>query len=206
MQANSQYSYSVYRSGGLKIEYNEKDERVIYSNDIRLVVRSTTDPVAKIVIEKTAEGRSYLDAKERAEAIEYHYVFEDGTLKLDGYFITDFANKYRDQEVDITLFLPEGTILFAEDNTYSFHRNSASYRDILNNGDEEKYLRILKGKTECIDCPPEEKQWNSTDETSDWEEEVLNEFDDDGPLENTSIPTPSEIEETTVQTDSTQTN
>ena len=206
MQANSQYSYSVYRSGGLKIEYNENDERVIYSNDIRLIVRSTTEAVGKIIIEKSAEGNSYLDAKERAEAIEYNYSFANGTLLLDGYFITDFENKYRDQEVDITLYLPEGTILYADDNTYSFHRNSSSYRDILNNGDESKYLRILNGKTECIDCPPEEMNLNKNSEASDWEEEVLNEFDDDGPVENSETVTPSEIEESTTQVDSTQIN
>jgi phage shock protein PspC (stress-responsive transcriptional regulator) len=192
MQANNRYSHSVYRRGGLQIEYNENDERVIYSNDIRLIVRSTVDPTAKIVIEKSAEGSSYLDAKSRAEAIQYNYAFENGTLTLDGFFITDFANKYRDQEVDITLYLPEGTILYADDNTYSFHRNSSSYMDILNNGDESHYLRILKNKTECLDCPADRMPSSSDSEASGWEQEVINEFSDDEP-QTESLP--SEVEE-----------
>lgn len=204
MQANSQYSHSVYRHGGLQIEYNENDERVIYSNDIRLIIRSTTDPVGKIVIEKSAEGNSYLDAKARAEAIQYNYSFENGTLLLDGYFITDFANKYRDQEVDIILYLPEGTILFAEDNTYSFHRNTSSYRDILNNGDESQYLRILKNKTECLDCPAEKIRTEDDVEDSGWEQQVIDDFNDDQPVVTDNA---AEIEETTVtETDSLQIN
>lgn len=201
MQANNQYSYSVYRSGGLKIEYDENDERVIYSNDIRLIVRSSMDSVGKMIIEKSAEGSSYLDAKARAEAINYNYSLENGKLLLDGYLTTDFENKYRDQEVEITLYLPEGAVLYAEDNTYSFHRNNSSYGDILNNGDESKYLLIMKNKTQCLDCPSEEKSTYKSTQTSDWEQEVLNEFDNEN---STNKAKPNETEETITEIDSTQ--
>jgi phage shock protein PspC (stress-responsive transcriptional regulator) len=221
MQANDRYSYSVYRGGGIRIEYNENDEKVIYSNDIRLIVRSTTDPSAKLVIEKHAKGSSYNDAKSRAEAIEYNYAYENGTLLLDGYFITDFKNKYQDQEIDLILYLPEGTVLIADENTYSFHRNYASSRDILDNGQEGHYLRILKNKTECLDCPEDEMNTDSSNETTDWEKEVIESLDDDDGMSapeptgeddsgtsegNNPIPDTSEMDETAVQTDSTLIN
>ena len=179
MRADSQYSYDVYRNGGLQIEYNENDEKIIYSNDIRLIVRHSKDSVANLMIEKKAEGNSFLNAKERAEAIEYNYSFENGKLLLDGFFITDISNKYRNQEVEVVLYLPVGTILYAEKNTYSFHRNNSNYNDILDNGDEEQYLRILPGKTECLDCPFEEYLNNSNDYETDWEKEVEEEFNED---------------------------
>ena len=179
MRADNQYSYDVNRHGGLKIEYNENDEKVIYSNDIRLIVRHTRDSVAKLMIEKKAEGNSFLNAKKRAEAINYNYSFENGKLLLDGFFITDIENKYRDQEIEIILHLPVGTILYAEDNTYSFHRNNSYHKDILDNGDEEHYLRILENKTECLDCPIEEFYEDSNDYEADWERDLEDSFDDD---------------------------
>ncbi|MCW5519804.1 PspC domain-containing protein [Aureitalea sp. L0-47] len=210
MRANDQYSYSVHRGGGIRIEYNDNDEKVIYSNDIRLIVRSTDDPTAKLVIQKHADGSSYNDAKARAEAIDYNYSLEDGTLLLDGYFTTEFENKYQDQEMDLILYLPVGTVLIADDNTYSFHRNYSSSRDILNNGDEGQYLLIMKNKTKCLDCPENELRSNEEDENDeDWVKEVNESLDDDDGMstsETIEEVVPSEIEETITETDSTEIN
>ncbi|RDK87069.1 PspC domain-containing protein [Marinirhabdus gelatinilytica] len=180
MKGNTQYDTHLSRGNGVEIKYDENDSQVIYSNDIRLIVKSTTDSVAKIVIDKNAEGNSFLNAKKRAEAIEYEYSFENGTLFLDGYFLTAIENKYRDQEIDITLFLPEGSILVAEENTYSFHRNDSRYGDILHNGTEGQHLLILKNKAECLDCPEddsvEENIETLTSENENWRQEVSEDF------------------------------
>ena len=50
--------------------------------------------------------------REKANKILFHTEFENNTLYLDGFFTTDFKNKYFSQEVKITLYLPEGAILF----------------------------------------------------------------------------------------------
>ena len=164
MASNDLYEYDARRRGGLDIKYNENDERIIYSTDVRLIVRSTEDSIGNIVVRKSAEGRSYLLAKEKAEAIDYQYRLEGNTLLLNAYLTTDFEQKYRDQEVTVIVYLPEGTILFADDNTYSFHRNDYHYQDILDNGDEEEYLLIMNGATKCLSCP--------NTETEGWEKEL----------------------------------
>jgi len=181
MKADKQYSYDVYRQGGLKIEYNDNDEKVIYSNDIRLIVRHTRDSVATLTIKKKAQGSSFLNAKKRAEDINYDYSMADDTLFLNGFFTTDMKNKYRDQEVEIVLYLPIGTVLFADGNTYSFHRNSSRYDDILNNGDEEHFLRIIENGTQCLDCweDSDSREKSRTDYDPDWEDDVEKDFNDD---------------------------
>jgi hypothetical protein len=182
MRANTQYEYTVRRSGGVEIKYTENDEKIIYSNDIRLIVRSTNDSIGKIVIGKTAEGASLLEAKKRAEAIAYNHTFENNTLTLDGYFLTDIENKYRNQEVEIILYMPVGSVIYAEEYTYSFHRNNSHYRDILKNGDEAHHVRILQNKTECFDCPLHEtNEWesNSNTEGDNWEEQLEEEWNED---------------------------
>lgn len=174
MKANSQYDHEVRREGGVEIKYNENEEKVIYSNDIRLIVRSTKDSLGNMIIEKTAEGKNLLEAKKRADSIDFNYSFEDNTLLLDGYFLTNIENKYRNQEIQVILYLPEGSFLFADKNTYTFHRNSSSYRDILDNGFESHFLRILENRIECLDCP-NDKNLEMEDE-SDWENELEQEW------------------------------
>lgn len=176
MNSDSQYEYQARRRGGLKIEYTSADEKVIYSNDIRLIVRSTTDSTGNVLVEKKAEGKDYLSAKDRARAISHNYSFDGKTLLIDGFFTTDIDNKYRDQEIEIIVYLPEGTILYADDNTYTFHRNDSYYRDILDNGYEEQYLMIEEDRTRCLDCPVDQRESSE----GDWERDIEASFNDDG--------------------------
>ena len=152
MVSNEHYEYDSRRRGRLDIEYTENDEKIIYSTDIRLIVRSTDDSLARVVVEKRADGRDYDTAKNRARAIDYEYTFDGSILGLNAYLTTAIVNKYRDQEVEVIVYLPIGTVLYADNNTYSFHRNDSRYRDILDNGDEEHYLMIEDGQTRCLDC------------------------------------------------------
>jgi len=128
------------------------NKNVITSNDIRLIVRSTKDSLGSLRIEKSARGSNYENAENRAEKIEYFYEFDQKTLELSNELITDLSNKYRDQEVTVILYLPEGSILYADNNVRSFHYQSNYYNDILERGMEEHYLLVEDGKLTCLDC------------------------------------------------------
>ena len=157
MASNDTYKNNAYRSGNsVRLVYNDNDEKIIYSSDIRLIVRSTKDSLAYLKIEKSAEGSSYQQAKERAKNINYNYALIGNELLLDAFLTTAYENKFSDQEVELILYLPEGTTLYADDNTYSFHRNSSYHDDILDNGMEEHYLKIMQNEIKCLDCPDEE--------------------------------------------------
>ncbi|RSK39121.1 PspC domain-containing protein [Mangrovimonas spongiae] len=161
MQGNTLYSNSVYRNHTpYKLVYNEADEKLIYSSDVRLIVKSTKDSLASIRIEKTAEGNSYKAARERANDIDYSYLLSGNELQLNAYHTTAFKSKFRDQEVEVTLYLPEGLTLYADDNTYSFHRNSSYYNDILHNDMEEHYLKVMDDELQCLDCDDEDFEVN----------------------------------------------
>jgi hypothetical protein len=153
MVSNDVYKrYFNKESHGYRLANDENGQKAIYTSDVRLVVKSTLDSLASIHIEKNAEGSSFNAAKERAENINYHYALVGNELRLDAFLSTGFENKFRDQEVYVTLYLPEGTTLYAYKNTYSFHRNPSYYDDILDNGMEEHYLKIIKDGIDCPDC------------------------------------------------------
>ena len=175
---NSFFEHNMHRNNSFEIKLDSADQKVIYSNNIRLIVRATTDSVAKLYMEKKAGGTSFKDAKQRANAMKYSYMFSNNTLALNGYFTTDLSKKYNNQNIEIILYLPKGSILKASENTYSYHRNSSSYNDILNNGDEEHFLLIKDKQTQCLDCPSNLKAqtkddtFNNTSQDADWKNEV----------------------------------
>ncbi len=176
MNTKNNYEHRASRSNGFEIKLNENDEKVIYSNDIRLIVRSTSDSIGSMFIEKRAEGKSFIDAKNRAEAIDYSYSFNESTINLDGFFTANIDEKFRNQEIEVIIYLPKGSVLWADKNTYSYHRNSSRYNDILNNGDEEHYLLIVDEKTQCLDCPDSKIDFEYNSSSNKWELDVKNDF------------------------------
>ncbi len=173
MKGDPKLNSTPYRSGSFNFS-NMDGRDVIWSQDIRVIVRSTQDSVGRLEIRKSAEGKSREEARSRAEKINYSTNFSGNRLELGGQLTTDPENKYRDQEVQVTVFLPVGSVLYAADNTYSFHRNSDWYNDILKNGDEERFLLINRDNTECLNCPEEEDDpWNDSEDDWDTEEDDI---------------------------------
>ncbi|TDU39578.1 phage shock protein C (PspC) family protein [Gelidibacter sediminis] len=135
--------------------YDENDRKLLYLTDVELILKPTKDTVASIRIDKNSRGNTYQNAKIRAEKINYNYKIVGNRLELDGYLTTAFKNKFRDQEVEITLYLPEGTVLFADQNTHSFHRNRYSHSTSSDSKLKGHYLQMVNEEMKCLDCPEE---------------------------------------------------
>ncbi len=206
MRGDKQYSYEVNRNNGLQIKYTADDKKVIYSKDIILNIESTKDSIGKIIIEKSAEGNNYLDAKKRAEAIEYNYSYENNSLMLDGFFITDTKNKFRDQQIVITLYVPEGTVVFSEETATSYYGYNSDFAELSDWDNEAHYFKILKDQAECLDCKEKEEVIEAVDSTEiinseeiidslktiknkSWEEEVKDGFKNKNSTSSTSSKT-----------------
>jgi len=171
MQSNPQYSSNIYKSD-VKIKYDENDRKIMYSTDVRLVVKSTRDSIGRIEIVKSAEGSDSKDARTRAENIKYSLKFSDNKLFLDSFLTSDLNNKYRDQDVRVIIYLPIGSTLYPDKNIEDFHHSSDFYGNILNHGEEGNYLKINENSTSCENCSID--QMNSDSEDS-WDNE--DEFD-----------------------------
>ncbi|WP_027124639.1 PspC domain-containing protein [Gelidibacter mesophilus] len=171
MSHNKSYSKQFGRhSNQWKPVYDHNDKKLLYLTDVELILKSTKDSVASIRVDNSSRGNNYKNAKKRAENINYNYKITGNKLELDGFLTTAFENKYRDQEVEVTIYLPEGSILFVDQNTHSFHRNyynrtfykngrdAENSREINNNtiltdGMEGHYLQIMNTEIKCLDCP-----------------------------------------------------
>ena len=142
-------------SDSFKIIRDENGNKGIYSSDVVIVVKSTTDSLARLSINKRADGRDYDKAIERAKNINYSYKLQEKQLLFNSYLTTEPENKFSNQEVVTTLYLPEGTVIKCHENskTFFYYRNYSG--TIITYNDVNRYLKILEDAIECLDCPEE---------------------------------------------------
>lgn len=78
------------------------------------VEKSSTDNFV-ITVKKTSRGRTREAAKEYTDEITYNYTQLDSTLFFDPYFILNEGEKWRDQEVSITVKVPVGKAVYLDE-------------------------------------------------------------------------------------------
>ena len=159
---NNYFAKDVYEYNNFKITEDSTDNKVIYSNQVRLKVLKTDDKTAYLQIEKQARGKSLYEARKTADKIKYGFKIVGNQLILDNYLITDFKNKYRHQEVQLLLYLPEGTF-FKPDNSVKEYDESDDSLFNLHFSSDAFIYKMGTSQVKCLNCPEEENEWNDVE-------------------------------------------
>ncbi|WP_396159039.1 PspC domain-containing protein [Flavobacterium sp.] len=160
--SNNLYSKDIYEHENFEVIHDDTDKEIIFSNNVSIKIVETNEPIAFLQIEKTDEGSSIKKAKETAEKIKYNVKIENNNLILDNYWITDLANKKHDQEVELFLYLPKGTIFKVDKNFKHFDRSENDYFNLHHSSDTYTYI-VSENKVLCINCPIEENEYNDVE-------------------------------------------
>ena len=156
---NDYYAKNINDRNDFKITQDSTNANIIYSNQVRFRIESTDEKTAYIQIEKEAKGKSLSEAKQRAEQINYHYKIVGTNLILDNYLTTDVKNKFRDQEIEITLFLPEGTLFKVDSSVRNYDRSNNEFFNLHHSSDKYLY-KVFETKVKCLDCPADEDEYS----------------------------------------------
>ena len=135
---------------------------IIYSTEVSIRIEKTNEKVAYIQIEKEARGKSLSEAKNRAEAIKYNYTVNGNRLVFNNYLLTELKNKYRDQEVEITLFVPQGTMIKPDASMQNYDRSDDEFFNLHYSSDNYVY-KIGESQAKCLNCPADENEYNDVD-------------------------------------------
>jgi len=143
-----------YYFDGITKSYNTEGEEVLYSKRINLNIKNAYEEAVHLKTYKSANGYSYKEAKERAQAIAYGFDSSGNHLQFNNYFLSETHQKIRDQKIDMTLLIPTGMVI----------KIDASMRELMGWGtenDQEMYRKDLpdhlwkmtaSGILECLDC------------------------------------------------------
>lgn len=204
MRASEKYDVPFGRATNYVQMINSETDDIAIHRNVRLIVRSTTDSLARLQIVKRAKGLSYDMARDRAESVKYNFDIRNNELHLDGFFTAQREGQFRHARpsIELVLYVPEGATLIADENTYSYHRNDSHFRDILDNGDEGKFLKVGNGKLTCPTCPEKQDRnqqsyynddnWESSN--NEWQERSYEDGEPENDWENIpEVPEPGEV-------------
>ncbi|MGV3696417.1 PspC domain-containing protein [Flavobacterium sp.] len=159
---NDFYSKNKYHNTDFKLTQDENNKEIIYSNNISLEILPTEEVLPYIQVERLAVGKTAVDAKGRAEKIRYGYKIEGNKLILDNYLITDIANKFRGQRVELFLYLPKGTIFKGDEYLQEYDVSNNDFFNLHHSSSDYIY-RVDNAKVKCLNCPPEENEFGDVE-------------------------------------------
>lgn len=162
-QHNAYFAKNIDERDDLMVTEDSTGTEIIYSNDVHIRIEKTNEKVAYLQIEREASGVTLLEAKKRAEQIKYGYRIERNKIVFDNYFITELKNKYRDQEVEITLFVPEGALIKPDASMQNYDRSDDEFFNLHYSSDNYVY-KIVENQAKCLNCPADENEYNDLED------------------------------------------
>ena len=159
---NDYFAKSINEHNDFKITLDSTGVDVIYSNNVSFKIAQTDNKLPYIQIEKEAKGKTLFEAKQRAEKIKYSYKIIGNELILDNYLLTELKEKFRNQEIEITLFLPKGTLFKADSSVQDYDRSDDEYFNLHYSSSDYLY-KVENEQIKCLDCPKDENEFNDVE-------------------------------------------
>ena len=159
---NEYYTDDINDRDEFKFVQDSANHDLIYSNNVSLRILHTDEKLPYIQIEKTAKGKSFQDAKQRAEKINYGIKIEGNHLILDNYILTEVSNKFRGQEIELSLYLPEGTLLKPDASVENYDRSDDEFFNMHYSSDNYIY-KVESSQIKCLNCPADENEYNDVE-------------------------------------------
>jgi hypothetical protein len=109
-----QYEDEILVFNDKRIIYSDEENLKLIQEDIRLNIVNGQDNISELKLEKRAKGVNQKNAHENANTIEYDYEYYNKSLLLDSNWLSSIGQSRNDQEIRLTLSIPEGQYVFID--------------------------------------------------------------------------------------------
>ena len=159
---NENYTNDLDDNDNFRFVQDASKNEVIYSNNIHFEIEKTDEKAPYIQIERRARGKSFNEAKKRAEKIQFGYRLEGKKLLLDNYLLTAVSEKFRDQEVAIYLYLPEGMLFKVDKSAQHYNQSNNDFFNLHYSSDDYLY-KVNETQVKCLNCPDNENEYEDVE-------------------------------------------
>lgn len=154
---DGKYKYKWFNNGNDGFAEIDGNLHLKIEKDIQ--IKQSDDQNVKVEILYKSKGKNMDNARQNAESIQYDYkVNANGEIELNSYIILPKGSKFRNQEVEIILYIPasktvqtintEDIILFNDKNEYEYEYG------------ENKFFKFTDGKFQCTNCEHDEEHYD----------------------------------------------
>ncbi|WP_435263530.1 PspC domain-containing protein [Tenacibaculum sp. nBUS_03] len=141
------------RNNGISVTIDDKEMK--YSNDVNIDVKKSETGSAYIEIKKTSEGRKRNKANKNAEEIVYNFKSANNVIVFDAFFLSNYKNIWKDEEIKATLFIPEGTTIYFEASSRNFLYHIDNIDNIYDRNMSNHHFKMTLKGLDCTDCEKE---------------------------------------------------
>ncbi|RBW62899.1 transcriptional regulator [Tenacibaculum sp. E3R01] len=157
------------KNNGVSVSIDDKEMK--YSNDVNIDVKKSETGSAYIEIKKTSEGRKRNKANKNAEEIVYNFKSANNVIVFDSFFLSDYKNIWKDEEIKATLFIPEGTTIYFEASSRNFLYHIDNIDNIYDRNMSNHHFKMTLKGLDCTDCQKENNSDNDSEDNEDWDYE-----------------------------------
>lgn len=145
------YRHNLRRTSS-KEEVEIDGEKMVYGSYIKVDVRKSDSDESYIIIQKESRGKTKTKANINSKKIKYKYEIVDNTIILDAYYLSEYKNLWKDEEVNITFYIPKDVTIYFDNSAKNFLSNVDNEADIYDK-DMANHHFIMTDKTlKCTDC------------------------------------------------------
>lgn len=138
------------RNTGFDMLRIENDVILKGDPQIRLEVSSTNDFVIEII--KRSHGKTSTDALHFAEEIIYDYAFSGDTLSLSPFMQFPKSQKFRSQESEVVLHIPEGMVVDIPKSLSRMIWTGKSFEGLKRSEIPSHSVTVNNAALRCLDC------------------------------------------------------
>lgn len=159
---NDYFTKDIDDNDNFRFVQDSVNNQMIYSNNVHLEILKTDEAVPFLKIEKTARGKSFQEAKKRAEKIQYGIQLRGNRLILDNYLLSAVSDKFRDQDVTVYLYLPDRFLFKADSSVKHYDESDNDFFNLHYSSDDYIY-KVSGSKIKCLNCLEDENEYDDTE-------------------------------------------
>ncbi|PQJ72490.1 PspC domain-containing protein [Polaribacter butkevichii] len=128
-----------------------------YSNDVSINVKRSNSDEGYIIVQKESAGKTRSSANKNAEKLEYKFEIVDNTIILDAYYLSNFKNMWKDEEINVTIYLPQSNTVYFDHSVKNFLNDVDNEGDIYDKDMANHHFIMTDTTLKCTDCTGNEK-------------------------------------------------
>jgi phage shock protein PspC (stress-responsive transcriptional regulator) len=125
---------------------------LIYTNDIHLDIKRSNSNAAYIIIQKTSYAANSGKARKNAEEIKYEYILEENELILNAFFLSDLKNVFKDEEIELTVYVPETMNIYLDNSVKNFLSDVKNKTNMYDSDMANHHFKMTNTVLTCTDC------------------------------------------------------
>jgi len=142
---------------------NLKDS--LYIDNVDLKIKPNNNNTYKLIVEKSAKGRSMDEAEERSKQTDYVWNQDNDHLSLHSFLGIDKNTKWRMQKIDLTLEVPRGKHIHLGKNMDMLLDDVDNVQDLYDDEMTNKLWKMTANGLSCIGCDIEYEKIEQGDES-----------------------------------------